>query len=59
MGFNVNRNLFTDYYFKSRESANLLKEKLIFYLCKIINDENSPEGFDQENCLPEDFMAVA
>ena len=58
MGFAANRNLFSDNYFKSREAANLVKERLIFYLCKIINEENAPEGFE-EGTLPEDFMPIA
>jgi hypothetical protein len=40
----VNKNWFTDTGFKSREQANLLKEKIIAYLCKVINDENVPEN---------------
>jgi hypothetical protein len=34
--------MFNDGFIKSREIANMLKEKLIAYLCKIINEENTP-----------------
>ena len=34
--------MFTDGVIKSREQANMLKEKLIAYLCKVINEENQP-----------------
>jgi len=37
----------------------LLKEKIIFYISRIINEENVPEGFDTESGIPEDFQAVA
>lgn len=33
----------------------MLKEKLILYISKIINEENAPEGFDTESGLPDDF----
>lgn len=44
MGFSFNKNIFADGGIKNRELANSLKEKLISYLCKAINDENVPEG---------------
>ena len=34
--------MFTDGVIKSREQTNMLKEKLIAYLCKVINEENQP-----------------
>lgn len=49
MGIIINRNTFTDSGIKNREQANLLKEKLIFYISKVINEENTPEGFNSEN----------
>lgn len=49
MGIAINRNIFTDNGFKNREQANLLKEKIIFYISKVINEENQPEGFSNEN----------
>ena len=36
--------MFTDGIVKSREQANMIKEKLIAYLCKGINEENQPEN---------------
>lgn len=45
MGIVINRNLFADQVFKSREHANMLKEKIIGYLCKVIQEESLPEGF--------------
>jgi hypothetical protein len=35
--------MFNEGFFKSREIANMLKEKLIAYLCKVINEENQPQ----------------
>jgi hypothetical protein len=35
--------MFADGLLKSREQGNMIKEKLIAYLCKVINDENQPE----------------
>jgi hypothetical protein len=32
----------------------MIKEKLIFYISKIINEENLPEGFRSENGISED-----
>lgn len=49
MNINFNKNIFTETGPKNRELANLLKEKLISYLCKIINEENQPEGFNVES----------
>lgn len=46
MGFVINKNLFSDLSFKSRETTNLVKEKLIFSLCKVMNESNAPEGLD-------------
>jgi hypothetical protein len=46
MGITINKNVFTDNGFKNREAANMLKEKIIFYISKIINEENAPEGFN-------------
>lgn len=43
MGITINKNWFTDSGFKQREQANMLKEKLIAYLCKVMNEENQPE----------------
>lgn len=45
MGIVINRNLFADQVFKSREHANMLKEKIIGYLCKVVQEESLPEGF--------------
>ena len=42
MGIPVTASMFTDGVIKSREQANMLKEKLIAYLCKVINEENQP-----------------
>ena len=36
MGIVINKNIFNDTTFKSREHANMVKEKLICYLCKVI-----------------------
>lgn len=59
MGIIIPRNHLTESGFKSRELANLLKEKIIFYICKVINEENAPEGFNTESGVPDDFLAVA
>jgi hypothetical protein len=32
--------MFTDGVIKNREQANMIKEKLIAYLCRVINEEN-------------------
>jgi hypothetical protein len=42
IGVPVSQAMFNDGFIKSREIANMLKEKLIAYLCKIINEENTP-----------------
>lgn len=40
----INRAWFTaDGSIKSREQANMLKEKLIAYLCKVMVEENQPD----------------
>jgi hypothetical protein len=40
IGVPVTQNMFNDGFIKSREIANMVKEKLIVYLCKVINEEN-------------------
>lgn len=45
--------MFNDGFIKSREAANMLKEKLIAYLCKIINEENTPENMPDNPLLQE------
>lgn len=45
MGIKLALNAFTENGIKSREQGNLIKEKLIFYITKVINEENQPEGF--------------
>jgi hypothetical protein len=47
--------MFTDGVLKSREQANMIKEKLIAYLCKVINDENQPENMP-DNQLVQDAI---
>jgi hypothetical protein len=49
MGIVINRNIFADSMFKTREQGNMIKEKIINYLCKILQEENLPEGFSLEN----------
>lgn len=44
LGLNLTLGMFTDGCLKSREQGNMIKEKLIAYLCKIINEENQPEN---------------
>jgi hypothetical protein len=51
LGITISRNSFSEHGIKSREAANLLKEKIIFYICKVINEENVPEGFNTDNGL--------
>ena len=44
IGNQINRGWFTnDGYIKSREQANMIKEKLIAYLCKVMVEENVSE----------------
>ena len=43
----INSNYFNDGAIKSREQANMIKEKLIAYLCKVINEENQPENMPE------------
>ncbi len=43
IGVPVSQAMFNEGFFKSREIANMLKEKLIAYLCKVINEENQPQ----------------
>jgi hypothetical protein len=54
MGITINRNIFSEGGMKNREQTNLLKEKLILYLIKAINEENVPEGFNAEPGTPLD-----
>lgn len=56
MGIALSRNIFSDTGIKNREQGNLLKEKLINYICKVINEENTPEGFTEENGAAEDYL---
>jgi hypothetical protein len=42
-GIPINKAWFTETGFKSREQGNMLKEKLIAYLCKIVSEENLPD----------------
>jgi hypothetical protein len=44
LGVNLTAGMFTDGAIKSREQANMIKEKIIAFLCKVINDENQPEN---------------
>ena len=40
----INKSWFTaDGIIKSREQANMIKEKLIAYLCKVMVEENMPD----------------
>jgi hypothetical protein len=55
LGINLTTNMFTDGVLKSREQANMIKEKLIAYLCKVINDENQPENMP-DNQLVQDAI---
>ena len=59
MGITINKSVFSDNGFKNREAANLLKEKIIFYISKVINEENVPVDFTSASDVPEDFQAVA
>jgi hypothetical protein len=43
--------MFNDGLLKSREIANMIKEKLIAYLCKIINESNVPENMPDNQVL--------
>ena len=45
--------MFTDGALKSREQGNMIKEKLIAYLCKVINDENQPENMPDNQLVQE------
>ena len=53
IGVPVTQNMFNDGFIKSREIANMVKEKLIAYLCKVINDENQPESMPDNPLLQE------
>lgn len=46
MGIPLNKNAISENGIKNREMGNLIKEKLIGYLSKVINEENQPEGFN-------------
>lgn len=55
MGITISKNIFTEQGIKNREAANLLKEKIIFYISKVINEENMPEGFNTESGVPDEI----
>ena len=45
--------MFTDGAIKSREQANMIKEKLIAFLCKVINEENQPDNMPDNQLVQE------
>ena len=47
IGVPVQLHMFNDGLIKSREIANIIKEKLIAYLCKVINESNTPENMPE------------
>lgn len=53
LGLQINANMFADGVLKSRETANLIKEKLIGYLCKVINEENQPADMPENSAVQE------
>jgi hypothetical protein len=53
LGMQINSNMFPDGILKSREQANMFKERLIAYLCKVINEENQPEGMPDTPAVQE------
>mmetsp|Transcript_33812 Transcript_33812/g.32895 ORF Transcript_33812/g.32895 Transcript_33812/m.32895 type:complete len:111 (-) Transcript_33812:1199-1531(-) len=55
MNLQFNRNVFGEFGIKSRELGNLLKEKLINYICKVINEESQPEG-NENGILQEELV---
>ena len=42
LGLNLTASMFSDGMLKSREQANMIKEKIIAYICKVINEDNQP-----------------
>lgn len=53
LGLNLTTNMFTEGALKSREQGNMIKEKLIAYLCKVINEENLPENMPENPLVQE------
>lgn len=51
LGMQIQANMFADGVLKSRETANLIKEKLIGYLCKVINEENQPADMPENSAV--------
>lgn len=50
--------MFTDGIIKSREQANMLKEKLISYICKVMNEENYPENMPDNPLVQEAIIPL-
>jgi hypothetical protein len=50
--------MFNDGLLKSREIANMIKEKLIAYLCKVINESNVPENMPDNQLLQEAMIPL-
>ena len=46
MGFSISKANINDSFFKAKETANVIKEKLNQYIYKILNEENEIEPQD-------------
>jgi len=58
IGVPVSQAMFNDGFLKSREIANMLKEKLIAYLCKVINEENTPQDMPDNPSLQAEIVPL-
>lgn len=58
LGLSVTANMFCDGVIKSREQANMIKEKLIAYLCKVINEENAPDNMPDNPLVQEAIVPL-